>query len=120
MRLTGSSQTMHIHGRFSSEATETSTASSSSGEAMGELNCTYMFPSLTDVLTFVGDFGESKSLQFPIRSPRKPKIMQLPESIAGKLSELFSGAHATNIIKVGITAISLVLALLAAVGSSSG
>lgn len=46
--------------------------------------------------------------------------MQLPESIAGKLSELFSGAHATNIIKVGITAISLVLALLAAVGSSSG
>lgn len=46
--------------------------------------------------------------------------MQLPEPIAGKLSELFSGAQATNIIKVGITAISLVLALLAAVGSSSG
>ena len=43
--------------------------------------------------------------------------MQLPPSIAQKFQELFSGTNPSNLIKIGITAITLTLTLIAAVAS---
>lgn len=43
--------------------------------------------------------------------------MQLPPSIAQKFQELFSGANPSNLIKIGITATTLTLTLIAAVAS---
>ncbi|HCM80365.1 MAG TPA: hypothetical protein DIS84_04055 [Corynebacterium stationis] len=43
--------------------------------------------------------------------------MQLPPSIAQKFQELFSGTNPPNLIKIGITAITLTLTLIAAVAS---
>ena len=43
--------------------------------------------------------------------------MQLPPSIVQKFQELFSGANPSNLIKIGITATTLTLTLIAAVAS---
>lgn len=43
--------------------------------------------------------------------------MQLPPAIAQKFQELFSGTNPSNLIKIGITAITLTLTLIAAVAS---
>ena len=43
--------------------------------------------------------------------------MQLPPSIAQKFQGLFSGTNPSNLIKIGITAITLTLTLIAAVAS---
>ncbi|WP_301205697.1 CAP domain-containing protein [Corynebacterium stationis] len=43
--------------------------------------------------------------------------MQLPPSIAQKIQELFSGTNPSNLIKIGITATTLTLTLIAAVAS---
>ena len=43
--------------------------------------------------------------------------MQLPPSIAQKFQELFSGTNPSNLITIGITAITLTLTLIAAVAS---
>ncbi|PQM73603.1 hypothetical protein [Corynebacterium sp. J010B-136] len=43
--------------------------------------------------------------------------MQLPPSIAKKFQELFSGTNPANLLKIGITAITLTLTLIAAIAS---
>ena len=43
--------------------------------------------------------------------------MQLPPAIAQKFQEHFSGTNPSNLIKIGITAITLTLTLIAAVAS---